>query len=381
MQFHKALTFFLISVIAGLTAAVLLLFLRPELLNNNRTATAPTSSQLLTQPQGPVSYADAVARSAPSVVNIYTTKITRERQGLSFNDPILQYFFGNMLPEETQEKRENSLGSGVIVTTSGYVLTNYHIIKGADEIQVVLADGKSVPVAIIGADPETDLAVLKIEQYEVPAIPIGDATALRVGDVVLAIGNPFGVGQTVTQGIVSATGRSHLGINTYENFIQTDAAINPGNSGGALINAYGELIGINTAIFSKSGGSQGIGFAIPYHLAQGIMEQLIKHGRVIRSWLGISGQEMTPRIAAALGIDHTPGIIITRILEDGPADQVGLRPGDVIEVVGGIKPQDAQHMLDIIANHRPNEPLTLQGHRANRPFEVVVNTAERPAYH
>ena len=379
MQLHKALTFFLISVIAGLAAAVLVLFLRPELIDNNR---APASAiPPLARAQGPVSYAKAVARSAPSVVNIYTTKITMERQGYSFKDPIMQYFFGNLLPEKSEEKRENSLGSGVIVTASGYVLTNYHIIKGADEIQVVLADGNSVPVAIVGADPETDLAVLKIEQYDVSAIPIGDATALRVGDVVLAIGNPFGVGQTVTQGIVSATGRSQLGINTYENFIQTDAAINPGNSGGALINAYGELVGINTAIFSRSGGSQGIGFAIPYNLAQGIMEQLIKRGRVIRSWLGISGQQLTPRIAAAIGIEYAPGIIITRILEDGPADQVGLRPGDVIEKIGDVRVQDAQHMLDVIANHRPNEPLTLQGHRANRPFEVVVNTAERPAYH
>ena len=379
MQLHKAITFFVLSIAAGLAAAALLLFFRPDLLTPTATPTKHTSTQISSQ--GPVSYADAVARSAPSVVNIYTTKVRLERQGQKFDDPILQYLFGNMLPERSEEKRETNLGSGVIVTESGYVLTNYHILKGATEIQVVLADGTSVPVIIIGVDPETDLAVLKIEQRAVPAIPIGNASSLRVGDVVLAIGNPFGVGQTVTQGIISATGRSQLGINTYENFIQTDAAINPGNSGGALINAYGELIGINTAIFSSSGGSHGIGFAIPYNLAHGIMQQLIKHGRVIRSWLGISGQAFTPRIATALGIDYTPGIIITRILENGPGDQAGLRPGDVIEVVGEERPQDAQHMLDIIANHPPNEPLTLKGHRANRPFEVVVNTAERPAFH
>ena len=376
MQLKKAITFFVVSISAGLAAATLLLFLRPELIT-------PASQQntSLKGLQGPVSYADAVDRSAPSVVNIYTTKVRLERQGQKFDDPILQYLFGKMLPERSEEKRETNLGSGVIVTASGYVLTNYHIIKEATEIQVVLADGTSVPVTIIGADPETDLAVLKIEQRIVPAIPIGDTSALRVGDVVLAIGNPFGVGQTVTQGIISATGRSQLGINTYENFLQTDAAINPGNSGGALINAYGELIGINTAIFSRSGGSQGIGFAIPYNLARGIMEQLIKQGRVIRSWLGISGQAFTPRIASALGIDYAPGIIITRILEDGPGDQAGLRPGDVVEVIGEVRPQGAQHMLDIIANHPPNEPLTLKGHRANRPFEVAVNTAERPAFH
>lgn len=375
MQLRKAITLFIVSATAGLVVAALLLFIRPELLSPNSRTSAQNSWQ------GPVSYADAVARSAPSVVNIYTTKVRLARQGQRFDNPMLQYLFGNMLPEHTEERRESNLGSGVIVTESGYVLTNYHILKGATEIQVVLADNTSVPVTIIGADPETDLAVLKIEQRRVPAIPINDTSPLRVGDVVLAIGNPFGVGQTVTQGIISATGRSQLGINTYENFIQTDAAINPGNSGGALINAYGELIGINTAIFSRSGGSQGIGFAIPYNLARGIMEQLIKHGRVIRSWLGISGQAFTPRIAAALGIDYAPGIIITHILENGPGDAAKLRPGDVIEVVGGVRPQDAQHMLDIIANHPPHKSLSLKGHRANRPFEVIVNTAERPAFH
>ncbi|MCF6282530.1 MAG: trypsin-like peptidase domain-containing protein [Candidatus Polarisedimenticolaceae bacterium] len=375
MQLHKAITLFIVSTTAGLVAAALLLFIQPELLSPSGRTSAQNSWQ------GPVSYADAVARSAPSVVNIYTTKVRIERQGQQFDNPMLQYLFGNMLPERTKERRESNLGSGVIVTESGYVLTNYHILEGATEIQVVLADNTSVPVTIIGADPETDLAVLKIKQRRVPAIPINDTSPLRVGDVVLAIGNPFGVGQTVTQGIISATGRSQLGINTYENFIQTDAAINPGNSGGALINAYGELIGINTAIFSRSGGSQGIGFAIPYDLARGIMEQLIEHGRVIRSWLGISGQAFTPRIAAVLGIDYSPGIIITHILENGPGDAAKLRRGDVIEVIGGVRLQDAQHMLDIIANHPPHKPLTLKGHRANRPFKVIVNTAERPAFH
>jgi Do/DeqQ family serine protease len=372
MQFQKAITLFVVSVTAGLAAAALLFFLQPELLSPQQTKRPPLE---------PASYADAVERSAPSVVNIYTTKVLLEQQGQKFDSPVLQYLFGEMLPKQSKERRETNLGSGVIVTTSGYVLTNYHILKGASEIQVVLADDTSVPVTIIGVDPETDLAVLKIEQRQVPAIPLNESVTLRVGDVVLAIGNPFGVGQTVTQGIISATGRSQLGINTYENFIQTDAAINPGNSGGALINAYGELIGINTAIFSRSGGSQGIGFAIPYSLARGIMDQLIENGRVIRSWLGISGQPFTPRIAAALGINHSQGIIITHVLEGGPGEKTGLRPGDVIEFVGGVKPQDAQHMLDIIANHPPNEPMLLMGHRANRPFEVSVNTAERPAYH
>jgi serine protease DegS len=372
MQLHKAITLFIVSVTAGLAAAALIFFLQPELL---------TPQTSISQPRERVSYADAVERSAPSVVNIYTTKIRRETQGQKFNNPMLQYLFGNMLPKHSEERRETNLGSGVIVTESGYVLTNYHILKEAAEIQVVLADNTSVPVTIIGADPETDLAVLKIEQRQVPAIPTNENAPLRVGDVVLAIGNPFGVGQTVTQGIISATGRSQLGINTYENFIQTDAAINPGNSGGALINAYGELIGINTAIFSRSGGSQGIGFAIPYSLAQGIMEQLIKNGRVIRSWLGISGQPFTPQIASALGIEYAPGIIITHVLDNGPGDKAGLRPGDVIEVVGGVRPQDAQHMLDIIANHPPHKPLALKGHRANRRFEVYINTAERPIFH
>jgi serine protease DegS len=382
MQFRKLLSLLLTSVTAGIAATVVLLFLIPDALEQLRPQ--PELHRLESQippprHSGPFSYAEAVSTAAPSVVNIYTTKITTELQTLRFRDPLLQRLFGRMLPEQTRERRESSLGSGVIVTQDGYLLTNRHVIEGADEIKVVLSNGHNVDVRIIGSDTESDLAVLKIDnEPDLPAIPIGNSGDHQVGDVVLAIGNPFGVGQTVTMGIISATGRSHLGINTFENFIQTDAAINPGNSGGALVNARGELIGINTAIFSKSGGSLGIGFAIPFDLAEGIMRQLIATGKVVRGWLGIQGQDVTEKLAEAFGLHDVEGILVTGVLEDGPASNAGLRPGDVITEINGARASNSHELMQLIANEAPGSAFEVRGWRGNEPFTFVAISGQRP---
>src|SRR5688572_15521868 len=270
------------------------------------------------------SYHGAVQRATPSVVNIFTSKEIRSPRHPLLNDPIFRKFFGDT--EEAQ--RASSLGSGVIVSNTGYVLTNHHVVEAADEIEVALHDGKKLLAKVVGNDPETDLAVLRVSSDTLPAITFGSSDALKVGDVVLAIGNPFGVGQTVTGGIVSALGRTGLGINTFENFIQTDAAINPGNSGGALVDVGGNLVGINTAIFSRSGGSMGIGFAIPVSTAKMVLEQIVKSGGVTRGWIGVEVQEITPAVAVSFKLQTTRGALIAGVLRGGPADKAGVKPGD-----------------------------------------------------
>ncbi len=382
MRMRKLFSLLFTVVTAALAGALVVLFLAPEMIQP--TTPTPQLNKPMTEPSlsrasGPVSYADAVHKAAPSVVNVFTSKLTTESQAMHFKDPVLQHLFGRMLPEQTRQRLETSLGSGVIVTPDGYMLTNHHVIEGADEIKVVLADGQSVSVSVVGSDADSDVALLKIDSDRtMPAIPFGKSGEQQVGDVVLAIGNPFGVGQTVTQGIVSATGRSHLGINAFENFIQTDAAINPGNSGGALINARGELIGINTAIFSQSGGSLGIGFAIPIDLAEGIMQQLITTGHVVRGWLGIQGQNVTERLAEAFGLHGTEGILVTGVLEDGPASQAGIRPGDVITQINDSRPRNSQELMTTIANHPPGSKLTVGGWRGSDSFSIEVTAGQRP---
>ena len=306
----RKLTFLFWPILSGILVAVILLQLFPSLLSTQHQAiefkesTRPLNSSTNF---GPVSYADAVALASPAVVNIYTQTIVQQEVHPLFDDPFFRNFFdADSIPQ--QERIQSSLGSGVILSPQGYIVTNNHVITGADSIVVALKDGRESIAEVIGTDPETDLAVLKVSMSELPSIAILESDKSRVGDVVLAIGNPFGVGQTVTMGIISATGRHSLGINTYEDFIQTDAAINPGNSGGALIDAYGNLIGINTAIFSKSGGSQGIGFAIPSNLTKQVMKDLIKHGRVVRGWLGIEIQELTPKLAESFGLETMQGL-------------------------------------------------------------------------
>ncbi len=277
-------------------------------------------------------------------------------------------------------RSQTSLGSGVIMNAQGYVLTNYHVIENADEIEVFLADGNTVSANALGADPETDLAVLTITAENLPKVVISDTSKLEVGDVVLAIGNPFGFGQTVTQGIISATGRDRLGINTFENFIQTDAAINPGNSGGALINAYGELVGINTAIFSKSGGSQGIGFAIPIGLASDVMSQIIEHGRVIRGWLGLELQNLSPQLAESFGLNDHTGVLVAGVVRQSPAYQAGVRPGDIILNFDDKAIHDAKTIQNYIASNKPNTEVYISGLRRGKKFELQAKIAQRPVY-
>ena len=377
MKSSRLLSFILVSVAAGLCAALLVL----NFISNPDPRPAPNiarSAVPLGLQSGPVSYASAVQAATPSVVNIYTTKVTVERGSTLFDEPVFRRFFGDQFVSPPQERRQTSLGSGVIISNRGFILTNHHVIKGADEIRVVLSNGDTFAAEIAGTDPDTDLAVIKTQQTNLPAITVGDSQHLRVGDVVLAIGNPFGVGQTVTMGIVSATGRNQLGINTFENFIQTDAAINPGNSGGALINAYGELVGINTAIFSKTGGSDGIGFAIPIALAKGVMDQILKQGRVVRGWLGIAGQDITPELAEAFSLPEVRGVLVSGVLEGGPADRAGIEPGDIITRIDNRVPGSSFDILSIISALPPGTKIEVRGLRKDKLLKLEAVVSERP---
>jgi len=373
----RILLFILGSVAAGILAALLVL----SLVGNPDPRPSPniTRNSIPVEIQsGPASYASAVEAAAPSVVNIYTTKVTIERRSTVFDEPIIKRFFGDRFSSRPEEHRQTSLGSGVIISDQGFILTNHHVIEGADEIRVVLSNGDTLAAEIAGTDPDTDLAVIKTNRTNLPAITVGDSQYLRVGDVVLAIGNPFGVGQTVTMGIVGATGRNQLGINTFENFIQTDAAINPGNSGGALINAYGELVGINTAIFSKTGGSDGIGFAIPIALAKGVMDQILKQGRVVRGWLGIAGQDITPEFAKAYGLPEIRGVMVSGVLQGGPADQAGIEPGDIITRIDNRVPGSTFDILSIISTMSPGTKVEIRGLRGDKNLKLEAVVGERP---
>ncbi|MGH8378905.1 MAG: trypsin-like peptidase domain-containing protein, partial [Gammaproteobacteria bacterium] len=304
----RSLRLLLQAVVVGLAIAFVVVYFRPGLLTGSGRSTAQHAVN---------SYADAVDISSPSVVNVHSARRAKAA-GPLMDDPFWRRYFGNQPPGLPRNRLETSLGSGVIVSADGYVLTNYHVISGADAIQVGLADGRSAAARVVGVDPDTDLALIKIGLSHLKPIELGRSDDLHVGDVVLAIGDPYGVGQTVTHGIVSALGRSQLGLSTFENFIQTDAAINPGNSGGALVNARGHLVGINTALFSPSGGSNGIGFAIPVNLARGVMQQLIAYGRVRRGYLGVEPQDITPQLAQAFQLKSIDGFIITSVAPNGP---------------------------------------------------------------
>jgi Do/DeqQ family serine protease len=337
-----------------------------------RQATSPS-----VLPARATSYNEAVRKAVPAVVNIFTSKEIKSQRHPFLDDPLFRHFFGDRLEEEPQ--RAASLGSGVIVSSKGYILTNHHVVEAADEIEVALVDGKKLKARAVGSDPETDIAVLQVEGGPVPAITFGDADALRVGDVVLAIGNPFGVGQTVTMGIVSALGRTQLGINTFENFIQTDAAINPGNSGGALIDTAGNLVGINTAIYSRSGGSLGIGFAIPASSAKQVMEQIIETGSVTRGWIGVEAQEITPEIADSFRLPSTNGVLIAGVLRGGPAEKAGLKPGDILVAIEGRSVKDPNSMLNLVAALVPGKSASIKFRRDNKDVEVQVAVGKRPA--
>jgi serine protease DegQ len=322
------------------------------------------------------SYRDAAKRAMPSVVNIFTTKGARQPKNPLMDDPFFRKFFGDHLGDP--DEKQFSLGSGVIVSSQGYILTNNHVVEAADEIEVALSDGRKAAAKVVGSDPETDLAVVKINLPNAPAITLGHADQTKVGDVVLAIGNPFGVGQTVTMGIVSAMGRNHLGINTFEDFIQTDAAINPGNSGGALIDTNGNLLGINTAIYSRSGGSLGIGFAIPVSTIKMVMESIISSGQVVRGWIGVEPQDITPELAESFGLTTKTGAIIAGVLKGGPADKAGMKPGDILVSVEGKPVNDTTDMLNLIAQLVPGNKAKMTVLRKTQESVLDVTVGKRP---
>ena len=358
--------------------------LRPDLLRLAGPGAAPPAAAVAARPTagsgvGPVSYADGVARAAPSVVNVYTTKHVNVPLVPLPDDPVLRQLFGQV-PGMSRRQATTSLGSGVIVSQDGHVLTNYHVVQAADAIEVALTDGRRDTAKVVGADPDTDLAVLKLSSLRtLPAATLAADRGLRVGDVVLAIGNPFGVGQTTTQGIVSALGRNGLGLNTYESFIQTDAAINPGNSGGALVDAEGNLVGINTAIYSESGGSMGIGFATPIEIARKVMDDIVKTGSVKRGWLGVEPQDVTPELARAFELKNdSRGVIIAGVMRDGPAARAGLRVGDIVQTVNGKRMADTTQLLAEIAQLPPGQRATLGVLRAGKAVEVAVVVGTRP---
>ncbi|MDB6443055.1 MULTISPECIES: Do family serine endopeptidase AlgW [Pseudomonas] len=373
----KALRFSGWPLLAGVLVALLIIQRYPEWVGlpslDVNLQQAPQTKALQ---QGPVSYADAVTTAAPAVVNLYTTKVVNKPSHPLFEDPQFRRFFGDNSPK--QKRMESSLGSGVIMSPEGYILTNNHVTSGADQIVVALKDGRETLARVIGSDPETDLAVLKIDLKNLPAITIGRSDSIRIGDVALAIGNPFGVGQTVTMGIISATGRNQLGLNNYEDFIQTDAAINPGNSGGALVDANGNLTGINTAIFSKSGGSQGIGFAIPVKLAMEVMKSIIEHGQVIRGWLGIEVQPLTQELAESFGLSGRPGIVVAGIFRDGPAQKAGLQLGDVILSIDGEPAGDGRRSMNQVARIKPTDKVAIQVMRNGKELKLTAEIGLRP---
>jgi serine protease DegQ len=319
----------------------------------------------------PGSFRVAAQKASAAVVSINTSKATRRNP--HSNDPWFRFFFGDQ-----DNEPQVGLGSGVIVSPSGYILTNNHVIEGADEIEVILNDSRHARARVIGSDPDSDLAVLKIELDKLPVIVLGNSDALQVGDPVLAIGNPFGVGQTVTSGIVSALGRNQLGINTFENFIQTDAAINPGNSGGALVDASGNLLGINTAIYSRSGGNMGIGFAIPVATAQQVLESIVKEGQVTRGWIGVEPSDLSPELAETFGVKSDEGVIITGVLQNGPAALAGIRPGDVITRVGDQRVQNVSELLTKVAALKPGKAVNFAVRRQDRTLDVSITPGMRP---
>ncbi len=324
-----------------------------------------------------VSYAEAARRAVPTVVHIYTSQEVKTQHNPLLNDPFFRHFFGDRFGEQTQ--RRSGLGSGVIVSADGYILTNYHVIEGADEIEVSLNDNRKFRAKVIGTDPESDLSVLKIAaDGKLPAITFAPANSLRVGDVVLAIGNPFGVGQTVTSGIASALGRTHLGINIFEDFIQTDAAINPGNSGGALVDSTGNMVGVNTAIYSQNGGSMGIGFAIPVSLVRSVLDQIIRSGTVTRGWIGVEVQEITAELAESFKLPSTSGALIAGVMRGSPAEKAGIKPGDLLVSIDGKPVADDQAMLQVIAALPPGRNASFTLRRESKSVELPITIGKRP---
>jgi serine protease DegQ len=380
---HKLWLIFAQTATIVLAVLFVVSTLRPELLPWQPRGGAMVTIKEAAREAGPLgaskagSYSEAAQKAMPSVVNVFTSKEVKISSHPLLQDPMFRHFFGDRF-ESPESRRTSSLGSGVIVSPEGYILTNHHVIEAADEIEIALADGRKAKARVIGSDPETDLAVVKVDMEALPTMTFGLSENAQVGDIVLAIGNPFGVGQTVTMGIISALGRTHLGINTFENFIQTDAAINPGNSGGALVDASGNLIGINTAIVSRTGGSLGIGFAITAGVAKQIMEQIIETGGVTRGWIGVEVQDLTPELAESFKRPNTNGALIAGVLKGGPADRAGVRPGDIIVAVEGNEVVDSSGMLNLIAALPPGKAATITVMRNQSEKAIKINVGKRP---
>ena len=381
MQNTRVLVSFLVrAVVVGLAVAFLVVWWNPTLLGAHTARVAPPATaapppQAVSPSPSVVmqSFADSVARASPAVVNIYTARVVRERTQAA---PLNQ-LFGDYWPSY-RRRVERSLGSGVIVDAMGTIVTNQHVIAGAESIRVQLADGRIADATIVGQDPDTDIAILDLEIGDLPIMPMGRSDTLRVGDIVLAIGNPYGIGQTVTQGIVSATGRGQLGLATFENFIQTDAAINLGNSGGALIDAHGDLIGINTAVLNRNyGGPEGIGFAIPVNLVRGVMEQILLNGHVVRGWLGFVPQDLTDEQSAQVGTAGG-GITVVNILVKSPAYEAGMRPGDLVTALGGEPVHSAQDLVARVSALKPGDQVELEGRHAAQSYKIKLTVLERP---
>ncbi len=353
-----------------------LVTLKPEWLNRRPSLQGVTLLEAPSNAPGtvmPGSMSPAAKSAAPAVVSIATTQARRSHP--LANDPWFRFFYG----DREDDSPQMGLGSGVIVSPEGYILTNNHVVEGAQEIEVTLSDSRRTTAKVIGTDPDTDLAVLRITLDRLPVIAMGNSDTVQVGDKVLAIGNPFGVGQTVTGGIISALGRNQLGINTFENFIQTDAAINPGNSGGALVDVNGSLLGINTAIYSRSGGNMGIGFAIPVNTARQVLEGLVRNGQVTRGWIGVEPVELNSDLAETFGIQQTEGVIITGVLQNGPAFKAGLKPGDVLLAVGEKDVRNVSELLTLIAAQTPGTAVKMLIKRRNADMTLEVTPAQRPA--
>jgi len=378
----NVLGFLVRFTVVGLALAFVVILWKPELLRrppapapvtaSTPTATAPIVPLAINGPGTPT-YAPAVARSAAAVVNVSTRRVVRTPT----LPPQLEGLFGENWPRYRQ-RVENSLGSGVIIDTQGHIVTNYHVVQAAETIAVQLADNREAPARIVGSDPDTDLAILKIDLDDLPTMPLGRSDTLQVGDVVLAIGNPVGLSQTVTHGIVSAKGRGQLDVATFEDFIQTDAAINVGNSGGALVNTDGALVGINTAVFSRSAGIEGIGFAIPVNLVRGVLEEILRNGRVIRGWLGIVPENISPQQARALRLPAGTSVVVMNLYVNSPAFQAGVRPGDAITHIDEAPVTSAQEALARVAAMPPGRPVRLRGIRAGQPYDVTPTIVERP---
>ncbi len=367
----KVIDFVWLPVVTGLAVAALLLMFLPEL-RNLGGPTSLTDNFSTSEWLGPVSYSNAVKKAAPSVVNIYT-KTTVKR---SNHFPLKHPFF-KRLKKQQSERVQGSLGSGVIMDGAGFIVTSLHVVNNVDEILILLYDGRELPATMVGTDPETDLAVLKIDANSLQNINIGNPNQVEIGDVVLAIGNPFGMGQTVTQGIISATQRNGLNLTILENYIQTDADINPGNSGGALIDARGNLLGINTAVLNNEH-SEGIGFAIPANEVQKVLTHIIDHGRVIRGWLGVEAVEITPAIATQLSLELTTGLLVTAVVKGGPTHVAGVLPGDVVTSINGVSVTDRHRSINQITEIFPGQPIALVIQRDKEFLEITVTAGERP---